>query len=127
MTVTRRWAALPLFVLVLGLACHRGPAGPRPSSDYLTQQQMLDNNFINAYDAIAALRSNWLVVRGTDSFQTSSEVWVYYDQTKLGGVETLKAVTVNEVAYIRHYSAIDATTRWGVGHGAGVIFISSRP
>ena len=60
------------------------------------------------------------------SFNTPSQIWVYYDQTRLGGVETLRTVTVNSIAYIRHYSGLDATTRWGIDHGAGVIFISSR-
>jgi hypothetical protein len=34
-------------------------------------------------------------------------------------------VTVNSVAWVRHYNGVDATMRWGVGHSAGVIFISS--
>jgi len=120
---TRRVAAV---LLLLVAACHRGLPVPAPASDVLTQEQMRENNFTNAYDAIASLRANWLVVRGTDSFSTPSEVLVYYDQTKLGGVENLKAVTVNQVVYMRRYSGIEATQRWGVGHSAGVIFISSR-
>lgn len=122
----RRLAALPLLCLALALACHRGPDRVAPNFEYLTQDEIRERNFNNAYDAVASMRANWLVVRGTDSFQNPSEVWVYYDQTKLGGVETLRAVTVNEIAYLRHYSGIDATTRWGVGHSAGVIFVSSR-
>jgi hypothetical protein len=125
MKYARRLTALPLLCLLLTLACHRGVDRVAPNFEYLTQDEIRDRNFTNVYDAIASMRANWLVVRGTDSFNNPSEVWVYYDQTKLGGVETLKAVTVNEIAYLRRYSGIDATTRWGVGHSAGVIFISS--
>ena len=46
--------------------------------------------------------------------------------SKLGGVETLKSVRVSDVIYVRHYSGIGATTRWGVGHSAGVIYLSSH-
>ena len=120
--------SLPALALVfLATACHRGATiSPQTNFDYLSQAQMQERNFINLHDAIAALRGNWLVVRGTDSFQAPSQIWVYYDQTKLGGIETLKTVLVQDIAYARHYSAIDATTRWGVGHAAGVIYVSSH-
>ena len=87
---------------------------------------MIREHFTNVYDAVAALRSGWLTVRGTDSFQQTSQVWVYFDSNRLGGVEEMRAVTVNSVASVRHYSGVDATTRWGVGHSAGVIQILSH-
>jgi len=124
-SITRR-AACALLVTVLVPACNRGPARPRPNVDYLTQEQMREGQFTTVFDAIESLRANWLVARGTDSFATPSEVWVYFDSTKLGGVETLKSVRVSDVIYVRHYSGIDATTRWGVGHSAGVIYLSSH-
>jgi hypothetical protein len=126
MSVTRRLTLPLLVLLVLFIGCHRGPSQPRPDLDYLTRDQMHENNFRNVYDAVAALRGNWLIVHGTDSFQSPSQVWVYYDQTKLGGIETLRTVLVPDIAYVRHYNGIDATTRWGVGHSAGVIFVSSH-
>lgn len=127
MCLARRRLLPILALFLLASACHPGSAGgPVPDFDYLSRQQMLENNFITVYDAVAALRANWLVVRGTDSFQTPSQIWVYYDQTRLGGTETLRTVRVNDIAYARHYSGPDATTRWGVGHAAGVIYVSSH-
>jgi hypothetical protein len=119
-----RWLAAPL--LVATFACHRGPPRAAPDAQLLTQSEMQDGHFTNVYDAVASLRANWLTVRGTDSFFTPSEVMVYFDDTRLGGVSELRGVTVNSAAWARHYNGVDATTRWGVGHSAGVILISSR-
>jgi hypothetical protein len=121
-----RYRGLAALLLLAAFACHRGPPRPRPDTELLTQAEMQDHNFTNVYDAVAALRANWLTVRGTDSFMTPSEVVVYYDQTRLGGVNELRVITVNSISWLRHYNGVDATTRWGVGHGAGVIFVSSR-
>lgn len=87
---------------------------------------MLSEHFTNVYDAIAALRSAWLTVRGTDSFQQTSQIRVYYDANRLGGVDEMRAISVNAVASIRHYNGVDATMRWGVGHNAGAIQILSH-
>jgi hypothetical protein len=116
------------FLLLVTLAVPAGCAQRFAARDLnlLTQEEMLEANFTNLHDAVSALRSNWLVVRGTDSFLSPSQVLVYFDQTRLGGVGELRAVLVNSVKWARHYSAVDATQRWGVGHGAGVIYLSSH-
>jgi hypothetical protein len=114
------------LLLLASLACQRGPAGPRPDPSVLTQAEMREHNFTNVYDAVAALRPNWLTVRGADSFQSPSQLWVYFDQTRLGGVDQLRPITVASVAWVRHYSGTEATTRWGINHGSGVIFVSSH-
>ena len=87
---------------------------------------MLREHFTNVYDAVAALRASWLVVRGTDSFQQTSQVWVYYDSNRLGGVDEMRSVLVSTVVSLRHYNGVDATMRWGVGHNAGAIQILSH-
>jgi hypothetical protein len=115
----------PVLLLIATLGCQTTRAGARPDAERLTRAQMLEGHFTNVYDAVAAMRSSWLVVRGPDSFSEPSQVWVYFDQTRLGGVDELRTVTVNSVAWIRRYNGVDATMRWGVGHSAGVIFLSS--
>ena len=115
----------PALLLIVATGCyHRGVNAPQ-NLELLTQAEMLDNHFTNMYDAVESLRGKWLNVRGTDSFIKPSEVLVYFDQTRLGGVDQLRNVTVNSVMWARHYNGIDATMRWGVGHSAGVVFLSS--
>lgn len=116
---------LPALVLVASLGCHPSQVAPR-DAEQLSQEEMLKEHFQNVYDAVAALRSGWLVIRGTDSFQQTSQIWVYYDENRLGGVGEMRNVMVTSIAGVRHYNGVDATMRWGVGHNAGAIQILSR-
>lgn len=122
--------SIPLLLLALAPSCalhHGAPDSERANHSILTQQQMVENHFLTAYDAVEALRSNWLQARGPDSFTAPSEVRVYLDNTLLGGVTTLRDITVSTVSFIKYYDGIAATGRWGLGHGAGVIFVSQHP
>jgi hypothetical protein len=111
--------------LIAALGCHVPQVAPL-DHERLSQEEMRNEHFTNVYDAIVSLRSAWLTVRGTDSFVQTSQVWVYYDENRLGGVEEMRSVLVNSVASIRHFNGVDATMRWGVGHSAGAIQILSH-
>ena len=118
-------------------ACSSSPPpdanGPQPSKPpevdraTLTQTQFGAHQFSTAFDAVEALRSNWLKTRGTDSFQSPSQVRVYLDNVSLGDTATLRTIAINTIVYIRYFDGISATARWGLDHGAGVIYVSTRP
>ncbi len=93
----------------------------------ITQEQLREHQFRNAYEAVAALRGNWLLTRGSDSFTNPTQVLVYYDNVRLGGIETLYHLATPTITYIRYYDGLAATARWGLGHGQGVIYVSSFP
>jgi hypothetical protein len=116
---------LPVSFLIAALGCHVNQIAPL-DAEQLTREEMLEEHFTNVYDAVAALRSAWLTVRGTDSFTQTSQVWVYFDGNRLGGVDEMRSVVVSSVASVRHYNGVDATMRWGVGHNAGAIQILSH-
>lgn len=101
----------------------RGPSGTSTRRDLLTREQMLERHFTTTYDAVQALRGNWLNARGTDSFTNPSEVLVYLDGMRLGGITTLQGIGTQTVQYLRHFNGIDAAARWGLDHGSGVIFV----
>jgi hypothetical protein len=121
------------FILGFALAatsCGTHASGePRPRMDrnLITQEQMRDGGFNNAFDAVQALRPNWLTTRGTDSFRSPGQVQVYVNDTRMGGVNTLREFGVGEVTYIRYFDGVDATARWGLDHGHGAIYVSTRP
>jgi hypothetical protein len=46
---------------------------------------------------------------------------------RAGGVEALRRISITEVTYIRYFDGIAAAARWGLDHGYGVIFVSTRP
>ena len=111
--------------LIAAVGCHVQQISPL-DPERLSQEEMLQEHFTNVYDAVASLRSGWLTVRGTDSFKQTSQIWVYYDENRLGSVDEMRSVLVNSVASLRHYDGVDATMRWGVGHSAGAIQILSH-
>lgn len=96
------------------------------SYDMLTEEQIRDTNHSNLFDVIRTLRSNWLHARGVDSFESPTQIQVYLDDVRLGGVQELRSIPPAGVSYVRYYDGIAASARWGLNHGAGVIFVSTR-
>ena len=129
-----RRSALPLAVVVLavslGAGCRASVSGAgqeRPDQLMLTREQIAEPRFTSAYDVVRALRSNWLNARGSASLRFKVEVQVYLDGVHLGGVQTLQNISTPSVQYMQYFNGTDATTRWGIGHGRGVIFIGTGP
>ena len=99
---------------------------PRSDRNTITQAQWGEHRFSTAYDVVEALRANWLNTRGPDSFKNPSVVRVYLDNVSLGDKETLRTIAITTVVYIKYYDGLSATSRWGLDHGAGVIYVSTR-
>jgi len=109
-------------------ACARAPSGalPAPDREVLTQEDLVEHGFANAYEAIEALRPIWLQPRGPNTLLgTPTEVVVYLNDNRLGGVSTLSQVTTPAIVTIRHFDGRQASARWGLNHGAGAIVIST--
>lgn len=123
-----RWlATFALASLVTGCAA-AGTGSPRVDRNMLTREQIVATNRQNAFEVVESLRSNWLRSRGPTSLQgPDAQVQVYIDDSRLGTVETLRTISTSTIQYIRWFDGIAATGRWGLDHGAGVIFVSTRP
>lgn len=120
-----------LLLLTLCTACATGgsPGASRPRQDrnVITREQLRETGHTNVFQAVEALRSNWLRAKGTDSFTAPTQVQVYVDNNQLGGVETLRGIPTSQVTYVRYYDGVTASGRWGLGHGQGVIYVSTAP
>lgn len=105
------------------------------SRELLTRDDIERTHAVNAYDAVERLRSNWLRVKGTTQMPNpaggpqfeEAQVLVYIDDQRLGTVETLRRIEIAAVEYIRYFGPAEASSRWGLGHGGGVIYVSTRP
>ena len=124
-----RFRKFTLPMLAGTLACAGAGGGKAPRADYsvLTQEQLGAQHYENLFEAVQMLRSNWLNERGPDSFATPSRIWVYLDNTRMGGVQALSQISTRYVSTVQKLNGIDATARWGIGHGAGVISVMTWP
>ena len=114
--------------LTAGCSASRPAAGEeRPDQQWIMREQIAEPRFSSAYDVVRALRSNWLNSRGIASLRLKTEVQVYLDGVHLGGAQTLEGISTPSIQYIRYFNGTDATTRWGIGHGRGVIYIGTGP
>ena len=123
-------AARALLTILLVTACASGP-GPGTlatggDQNLLLRDQILESGSRNVLDAVRALRGNWLTTRGIDSLNSPVQVRAYIDDMRLGGVQDLGDISVMDVRFIRFYSGAEASARWGLDHGQGAIYVSTR-
>jgi hypothetical protein len=116
------------LLLVMGACATAGSGGSDLGApDLLIQEQIRGSGYSTVYDVISSLRPNWLRTRGVDSFAAPSQIQVYVDNTRFGNINTLTQISPVSVYYIQWYDGISASARWGLGHGSGVIYISTTP
>lgn len=119
--------AVTLTALTAACSSNPAPANrPRFDASLITREQILEGRFTNAYDAVKLLRGSWLNTVRPESFRYPAAIQVYLDGVRLGDVSTLSTVQTLPIQFIRYYNAQDATSRWGVDHGAGAIYISTK-
>lgn len=94
----------------------------------LTSADMVHRDHDNVFEAVRALRPNWLRPRGRVSLTRTAagDVVIYMDGTRVGGPEYLRRVPVNDVSVLRYLNASAATNRFGTGHAGGVIMVTTR-
>jgi hypothetical protein len=120
-----RISLLSLLLLSAGCAARPGTTGQRVDRDLITQDQIRQNGYRTAYEAVEALRASWLVTR-PDGLSVEREKLVYLDERRLGGVQTLREIASSQIMAIRHIDPATAINRWGVDHGQGVIMVVTR-
>src|SRR3954470_17718779 len=96
-----RYAAILVFGF--GAACVHptGESSGRPDRNLITKEQLTANHYATVYDAVESLRGNWLKTRGADSFQSPSQVQVYFDNTRYGGIESMRNIATNTISFVR--------------------------
>lgn len=91
----------------------------------MTRDEIRSTQFTSLYDVISSLRGNWLRVRGADSFSQPTEVQVYLDTQRIGGAGELRAMNPVNIESVRYFDSVQASARWGPGHGSGAIYVLS--
>jgi hypothetical protein len=124
---------------VAAQATMRPPAGaPKGRATLITEEEIaaLGGSVTTAMGIVQQLRPSMLRVRAgatssssngsstTDA--TSVELVVYFDNQRMGGLQSLNDITVSQIREIRYLSASDATTLFGTGNSAGAIQVVGR-
>lgn len=131
--VSGRWSArfvtlAGTLAIAFGYAC--APSATtwrqRPDFNTINREDLQSTHYHTAYEAVEALHSNWLITRPLSQL-SQDQVQVYLDNIRLGGVAELQNMPVDQIYYMRYFNSTEATTRWGIGHTQGVIYISTHP
>jgi hypothetical protein len=103
------------------------PPRPRQDRDYISTDEVRASNAVNAYEAISSLRAAWLTrKRGEQSVTVPTDIVVYYNNARMGGLESLRQISLGTVTWIRYFDARRAQYRYGTGHSQGAILVSSE-
>jgi hypothetical protein len=117
---------VPAVSLAL-LACASGPSsgGTSRNRDVITLEEIEAQPISTAYDLVQRVRPTWFRNRGPSSIRGGSPSLpvVYVDEVWSGGLESLRRVSTQIIREIRYINGRDATTKWGLDHGGGVIMV----
>jgi outer membrane receptor protein involved in Fe transport len=69
------------------------------------------------------MRYFWMQGRGTGSFSQQEVVQVYVNGQHAEGVSALRQIEPSTVLSVEYLGGIEATSRYGTGHGAGAIVV----
>ncbi|MDB4912973.1 MAG: hypothetical protein JWM95_617 [Gemmatimonadetes bacterium] len=137
----------------VSLSAQETAAVQRPSSDLITREQILDTKSSSVYEVIESIHNNWYNVRipapsnranaridstgktagynddvnpsGRSAPGASGGIQVYIDGSRVGGTDELKKIRSADVYSIRRYNGTEAQARFGIGHSAGAIVVST--
>jgi len=120
--------AFATALAVAACAPSRGSYAPTRESACITQAEIVASLAVDAYDAVAKLRANFLASRGRMSFRSNESTLptVFVDGLEYGPVSTLKLIPATDVAEIRLFRSWEAATTFGTGFMAGVIAVTTR-
>lgn len=123
-----RVGPIVLAVLLMLSTAGCGSTGPRVEYDpnRLSRHDMEAVDVSTLYEVIQRLRPRWLDVRSSRSFETETRIFVFQDQTLLGGIEVLRQLTADmaaEIEYLDGPTASNTLPGLGSTHVEGAIII----
>ena len=125
--LSRTLGGVALGVIISGCAHGSARSTERSQPNVITRAEMEQNEYASLYEVVQALRGRWLRARGpTTLLGRPSEVQVMVDDMRLGGVNTLRSLTRDNVVTIAFVDPVAAAQRWGGAHAQGTIVVTTR-
>lgn len=113
--------ALASLTLLTGCGAKSGTEDGSPRSYEIRDTEIAETGAINAWDAVAALRPDWL--QSTDRSGAFRPV-VYVDGERVGYVEHLRSIDASGVLRIRFMDSYEGLRRYGRDHSGGVFLVT---
>ncbi|MCG6957080.1 MAG: hypothetical protein LJF04_13915 [Gemmatimonadetes bacterium] len=126
--MSKAWAgAVALALVACASASGNRGSGAPPTGNVITAKQISKIEANNAAEIVERLHPNWLRGRGAASIAGGVDLpVVYIDDTRQGGIEQLGRISARIIQEIRFVPGTDASVRYGLGHGGGVILVVTR-
>lgn len=118
---------LLLALTLLAAGCATTSAGGATGNpDVITRAELdrIEEGTVHA--AIVRLRPRWLRPRGQVSMSGQILPSVFIGEGERDNFDRLRTLRVAEVRDLRYLNPRDATTRYGTGFPAGIIFVTLR-
>jgi hypothetical protein len=111
-TLVLRAASFVLMIMLAGCATtpEDGERRQRSDPNVLTRADLEAANVGNAYDAVERLRPRWLVPR-TRSVQFQVDVVVFFNNSPVGDVTSLRQMNLDGIHEIRYLDPAEAQSR----------------
>jgi hypothetical protein len=124
----RVMALLSLGLVLAACSARRpdsGTSARRSASGPITRDELESARYSTLYDAVLALRGQWLQRRGpTTLVSRPVEIQVIAGDLRMGGVQSLRTMNSDNVVSIAFVDPVTAAQRWGGSHAQGAIVIS---
>lgn len=89
----------------------------------LTASEIAETRAQDVLRAIELARPQWLVTRTTGFGNGREQIQVYVESNHYGELQSLQQLSVSMIREIQFLDGRQATTRFGTGHGAGVLLV----
>jgi hypothetical protein len=121
------WAGSLAFALLLS-ACVTAGDAERISATFISQAEIEGSPAATAFELIQNLRPRWLNERGQETFGLGSQpmIVVYLDGHRMGGPESLIAISARDLGSAERLTVGEATRRWGGNHPRGAIVLNTK-
>lgn len=103
-----------------------GPAGSAPvrsNSNVISAEEIRTAAAANAFDLVTGLRPTWLYKRGPQSVAGESDIIVYMEGARMGGIPALRDIPASTLGLLEYLDATKANYRFGRGHPYGAIIL----
>ena len=97
----------------------------RSASGPITREELESARYATLYDAVLALRGQWLQSRGPSTLiGRPVDIQVIAGEIKMGGVDALRTMGSDNVVSVAFVDPVTAAQRWGGSHAQGAIVVT---